>query len=187
MAVCHAWPVIRPEGAGRQARAVTDFFWIGNQRRRDDNGVAIDPRIGPVPLAVLSSDGKLSELRSLHNKAAVRAPEVQADFPWQPIHGLERWARIHHTLSVIIGKCANSQPLANRLFHFCMNVIRVPSVHGDGEAGVGNGGRSQRLGLAGAACSSCFNRAIFTTLLRMPSPFRPGVPLQMYDKVWAFF
>ena len=52
----------------------------GSARRgRDNDGVALDVRVGPIPFAVVARDGELFQLLAFHDEAAIGVCEVQSD------------------------------------------------------------------------------------------------------------
>src|ERR1039457_2297031 len=89
--VCHARPVIGAKRRGGQTRAVEKRRarirlpriargdWFGNLLGRNDDGIALNFRVRPAPLAVLAGHGKFLQLVALHHQSTVGIFELQLE------------------------------------------------------------------------------------------------------------
>src|SRR5665213_525291 len=124
---CLYLPFIGAEGAGWKAGAVEErgdgiglpgvahFLRVRHVRRGDDDGVALNARVGPVELLVIAGDGELAELVAFGHETTVSMAELQADLALAALHFLKRRTLIDD-LFVAVGHvdCAARAPIAHR-------------------------------------------------------------------------
>ena len=74
--------------------------------------------------------------------------EVQSNGTGEALDRFERRSRIGDVFAVILCERAEGEAIAYWLLFFRMDVLSVAGVDGNGEAGVGNGGRGDGLRFA---------------------------------------